>query len=647
MSPPTRLHVAPRIFFTERRPAGISFTERMTGFWSPVYGVAREPFDRQRYEDAYQRGRQAGRRLDLVITIVAEDLETMLNDPNHQAGFVGAATMTGLTGDAGPLTALVTHGRFRLFVGNPNRIASRKMEYVADIEALDGRRWRLEGFKAIRHGEGTAGFLAERRLRPLPWLSTGIWRDQTRLFFTLHRLGDGSAEHGIGILTLSVADLVRQLLTIRPRGATTVSERCDTVARFLHFFVAVLRDTYGGPLARSRYAPPNWFRRERRALEGGIKTDPHRFKTRDGVELQLTRYRGGNAGPVPVILAPGFGVRADSFAIDTVKTNIVEYLCEQKYDVWLFDYRASPELLAAREAFSLDDIARFDWPAAVKHVRQVTHESRVHVIAHCVGGMSFMMAALGGHLRGAIQSAVCSQVAAHPVGSRLNKIKAMAHLGVLLETFFHQKAMRVTVHAEDTHRRPLLDRALKYYPTEDPCDNPVCRRVKFVFGESYLHANLNRDTHDAIIDMFGDPKHKYPAFASLRALKQLSAIVGAGQLLTEKHEDSYVREENVSNLDFRLCLMSGLRNAIFPPRGIANTYAWLAEIRRRRPTPLRELFVLPIPDYAHMDCFIGARAHLDVFPLLDAWLKEKRLDVPTLEDALSFAERAGSRRGPR
>ena len=42
----------------------------------------------------------------------------------------------------------------------------------------------------------------------------------------------------------------------------------------------------------------------------------------------------------PVILAPGFSVKASSFAIDTVDQNLVEYLTARSYDVWLFDYRA-------------------------------------------------------------------------------------------------------------------------------------------------------------------------------------------------------------------------------------------------------------------------------------------------------------------
>lgn len=622
---PTRLHLAPRIFFTERRPAGISFTERMIGWWSPGPAAPAESFDRARYEEAYQQGRQAGRRLELVITVVAENLDNMLADENHESGFAGTATLTGTAGDS-PVTALVTRGSFKLFVGDRDEIASRKMKYAADVEALDGRRWRFDGFKAIRLGEGTAGFVVTPTVRPVSWTS-GIWRDQTRLFFTLHRSGDVPSEDGLGILTMSFTDFVWQLLTIRARGATTIGERADTVMRFLTFFSVVLRDTYGGPFARSHYAPPNWWRRKRRPLSRGnakIEAEPHCFRTRDGVDLKLTRYRGGARGAV--VLAPGFGVRADSFAIDTVRKNIVEYLCEQEYDVWLFDYRASPELPASRGAFSIDDIASIDWPAAVQRVRESSGEDRVHVIAHCVGSMSFMMAVLGGHLRGVIRSAVCSQVAAHPVGSRLNLLKAIGRMGVWLEAIFGVRALRVTVHAEDTYQRPLLDRLLKFWPTEDPCDNPVCRRVRFVFGESYRHANLNRRTHDAIIEMFGDPARKAPAFASLRAMRQLAAIVVAERLLTEEGEDHYVKDENVDRIDFRLCLMSGSRNAIFPRRGLARTLEWLKEVRQRRQLQGPDLIGLPLADYAHMDCFIGARAHLDVFPRLGQWLAGQQPD---------------------
>lgn len=660
--PPTRLTTSPRVFFTERRQPGISFTERMTGYWSRSAGgkAPRDPSLRD-YERAFEDGRRSGRSLELVLTVVAESLDVMLGDPNHRADFAGTATISGVAGAAAAVPLLVTHGVFRLFVENWKEIDSKRMTYTATLTAADGREWKLAGFKAVRHGGGIAHFFGDGDAR-----AASPWRDQTRLFFEL----TSPAGHALGILTLSAQDFVRELLGIRAPGAMRAVERCDTVARFLVFFGGVLRDTYGGPFARSRYAPPNWWRRTRRPLRGKdggeLRPDPHRFSTSDGVELQLTRYRNPDKRDVtrgPVILAPGFGVRADSFAIDTVHQNIVEFLCEKGYDVWLFDYRASPELDASREPFSIDDIARIDWLKAVDEVRRLTakgkEEPKVDVIAHCVGAMSFMMSALAGDLRGKIGSAVCSQVGAHPVGSKLNQLKAVAGLGYWLQLLFGVKALRVTVQAADTYRRPALDRLLKFYPTDDWCDNPVCSRIRFVFGESYLHANLNRGTHDAVIEMFGnpgrdrsnqviverfgdplaarvadatrrtlrrlgfaDPARGRAAYASLRALGQLARILSEGRLLTEDGE-AYLTDDNdnLRNLDFRLCLMSGRKNHIFPPEGIDETRRRFEDARDRGKAPeLRELGWLPFEDYAHMDCFIGARAATDVFPDVYDWL---------------------------
>ena len=90
----------------------------------------------------------------------------------------------------------------------------------------------------------------------------------------------------------------------------------------------------------------------------------HRFVTDDGVELQLTRFRGGAKGPV--ILSPGFGTSSIAYTIDTTETNFPEYLYEHGYDVWVFDYRASPLLPSSGTQFTLDDMAQFEYPAAVR-----------------------------------------------------------------------------------------------------------------------------------------------------------------------------------------------------------------------------------------------------------------------------------------
>ena len=96
----------------------------------------------------------------------------------------------------------------------------------------------------------------------------------------------------------------------------------------------------------------------------------HSVPTSDGTAVRLTRYKFGTKGPL--ILAPGYGNAARAFAIDTVPKNWVQYLGEHGYDVWLLDYRASPDLPSSFTQFTVDDIAMRDWPAAVDTVRRET-----------------------------------------------------------------------------------------------------------------------------------------------------------------------------------------------------------------------------------------------------------------------------------
>src|SRR6201986_404983 len=101
----------------------------------------------------------------------------------------------------------------------------------------------------------------------------------------------------------------------------------------------------------------------------------HAVPTSDGTEVRLTRYQMGTKGPL--VLAPGYGNAARAFATDTVEKNWVQYLGEHGYDVWLLDYRASPDLPSSFTQFTVDDIALRDWPAAIATVRDKTGRDSV------------------------------------------------------------------------------------------------------------------------------------------------------------------------------------------------------------------------------------------------------------------------------
>ena len=48
-------------------------------------------------------------------------------------------------------------------------------------------------------------------------------------------------------------------------------------------------------------------------------------------EIALTRYNGGSKGPV--VMFHGAGVSSGMFSLDTIDTNLVEYLVRHRYDV--------------------------------------------------------------------------------------------------------------------------------------------------------------------------------------------------------------------------------------------------------------------------------------------------------------------------
>ncbi len=346
-------------------------------------------------------------------------------------------------------------------------------------------------------------------------------------------------------------------------------------------------------------APP----RERRPLRLG-PPEVHPFKARDGVDLLLTRYRGGTKGPV--ILSPGYGTSHVAFTIDTVETNFPEYLYAHGYDVWLLDYRASPLLASSQTQFTVDDIATKDYPAAVDTVRAASGADSVQMMAHCVGSMSFLMAMLAG--LGGVRSAVCSQLATHPVSPTLNEIKAGLRLASFL-TVLGVDTLSTDLDLEGDWRDRLSDRVMRLYPTKERCDSPVCRRILFMYGEVYKHEQLNAATHDALHEMFG--------VANLTTFQHISTMVRAGMVLDKDGNNVYL--PHLDRLDIPIAFLHGAENGLFLPEGTAKIYELL---RERHGDADGRYTRHVIPDYAHMDCFIGKDAARDVYPIVLAELEK-------------------------
>jgi choline dehydrogenase-like flavoprotein len=334
--------------------------------------------------------------------------------------------------------------------------------------------------------------------------------------------------------------------------------------------------------------------RPKRALRLG-EPEIHTFTTSDNFELRLTRYQGGPKGPV--VVSPGFGTSTLAYVTDTVDTNFAEYLYANGYDVWLFDYRSSPALECSKRQFNVDDIATHDYPAALAKVREVSGADDVQFAPHCVGSLSFVMSLASG-LEG-VRSAVCSQVALHPVVAPAVRAKTSLRVATLLKLIGDDFIQTGYDPSKLTHR--ALDEVMEHFPTREECDSPVCHRILFFYGEVYRHAQLNEPTHAAIADMFG--------MANLTTFEHMTKVVNGGRAVDADGEDAYI--PNAGNMAVPITFIHGDQNNFFLPTGTQQTYELLCE------TNGPDLYArYEIPGYAHMDCFIGANASNDVFPLI-------------------------------
>ena len=196
---------------------GIEFTETMSGYFSTSV------------KDDYQRGAAQGETDNspfvFTLTIVSEDVEATITDPQHPARIVGTVTAPALS----PRPLAVNNGTFNLFVVDPTEPATRRMWYKMPLTTDSGRVYFFEGFKLIRDS-------------PL----TDVWHDTTTLYITVYDGGDHSARVlGKGILVIRPQDFFRQLTTMQATNAANLEQRLDAEARFGKFFLGVLAQKYG------------------------------------------------------------------------------------------------------------------------------------------------------------------------------------------------------------------------------------------------------------------------------------------------------------------------------------------------------------------------------------------------------------------
>jgi cholesterol oxidase len=547
---------------------GVKFTETMHGYVSDEITTD--------FASAAEAGKHDGTKLDFLLTVASDDLDRLLGSEAHPAAITGIVNASILS--EMPLT--VEHGEFHLFVDDRAEVGEKLMKYEMRLRDAQNKPYFFEGTKTVRSGS-----------------ILHLWPETTTLYITVYEGADALGKVALrGILTMNPADFAKQLTTVAVTGAKTTAQELEGIARFGKFFGGVLFETYGGVFAGPTPLAPDAPPRKKRPLRAGAP-EVHPFKTSDGLELRLTRYRGGDKGPL--MMVHGLGVSSLIFAIDTIETNLVEFFVAHGYDLWLLDYRSSIDLPYADGPYTGDDVATKDYPGAVAEVRRLTGAETVQCLVHCFGATTFFMAMLAG-LKG-VRSAAVSQIATHSVVPTMTHIMSGAHVPQILDKLLHVRTMSARTGTDFLDE--FEDVLLRAYPVNaGPGDtNPVSRRISFLYGQLYELAQLNEDTYKyGLGEMFG--------MASIKTLEQLATCVNHGHVVSAGGLDVYL--PHLERLQIPLGIVHGELNRCWLPESTRITYDTL----RQRFDPALYARHL-VPGYGHIDCIFGKDAARDVYPL--------------------------------
>ena len=583
----------------------LGFSETMTGWLSlratePGASVSDDPARQNAYDLAAAWGKAAGQSVAMHFTVTAPRLHTLSSAPDHPAQLSGQVDSPALA--ARPL--VLRNGRFQLLRPDRDRVETWLMSYEADLEGSD-RPLRLQACKSL-HDFGTSS----------------EWTDLTTLRFDINEPAPEGTRGKVvarGVVTLDLQALLRQLTTLRIAPESALARWLVArwpwlwskieyyyLAEFVSFFGLTVFKSYGGMLSCLKNYPAEALKKKlpHRPLKAPAPVREH-IALDNGFSIRLTRYRGGDRGPV--LLVPGFSVLASSFATDTVDQNFVEALCANGFDVWLFDNRGSADSGSPLQPYTIDDIVRHDWPAAVSHILKATGKPDLQVMGHCVGGMTVLMALLRG-MKG-VRNLIISQLTLHPQTDWLNDLKSEVGLAHVLAGM---PELGGSIHYEPgntdfDHQMDVMAWKVPI-PEGEGCKHPVCKRIFSIIGASYTHAQLNDATHTSMTRMFGP--------VALAPFDQLSRIMQAGQVVDSQGRDIYLRRDLAEkHLKLPILFIAGARNQLFLPETSLRTHHWLEcingpELYRRK----------VYADYAHMDFFIGRNAARDIYPDLIAEL---------------------------
>ena len=347
----------------------------------------------------------------------------------------------------------------------------------------------------------------------------------------------------------------------------------------------------------------------------------HHFTTEDKLGLSMLRFNRGEAGEA-ILVIHGLTTSTDMF-IQPEHENLVSYLLDQGFgDVWCLDFRMSNRFSynLFKHRYTMDDVALFDYPAALDVMRAHIGDRPIHVICHCLGAASFTMSLFGKAVSG-ISSVIANSVALTPRVPRWSMLKLTVAPNVVENVLGFPYLNPGWGDEPGLSRGKLFSKAVSLFHQE--CDVPACHMLSLMWGTGwpalYSHENMNPITHRRGGDLYGATSMNYYRHVVKMVRAGHAVKYDTGDHRLDRLPDDYFR--HVAEVETPVLFMTGENNKVFADSNI------VCHQRMEQIVPGRhELHVFP--SYGHQDPFMGQHVARDIFPRLVEFIEKHRYEVP-------------------
>ncbi|MCZ0991145.1 hypothetical protein O1M54_46330 [Streptomyces diastatochromogenes] len=297
-----------------------------------------------------------------------------------------------------------------------------------------------------------------------------------------------------------------------------------------------------------------------------------------------------------MLLLHGHTASADMFLLPETR-NLVDVLLDDGYEPWLLDWRGSCRLPynETGRRYTYDDVALYDIPEAVAHIRGRIGERPLFAVAHCIGSLTLSLSMAAGLVPG-LAGVVSQGVFLTPKLAGRTSLR-MSVAGELLKSRIDHIPVDFRKVGLWSKYTPLFALAAR----KASCPDPTCQILHHsAWGSGaslFVHENLAETTHDRLAELLGP--------APLWILPHLRRIELARSVVRWHDTDHRYRAlppnalDAAARIDTPCCCSRAARTGCGWTRSDCATRCWPAGSRSwTSPTPRSRATVTWTPSWA-------------------------------------------------